>query len=114
MLNEDYMDGMQDEVFERDVLSDVTEIIEWLKENKPVNESEANELIRLIVDWDTYDDAGGDRYRAMRWKNELLICTGEEVLSLDQDRMRDYMLDLLDGLKEELKTTERHAVGVAA
>ncbi|MCX7308933.1 MAG: hypothetical protein NTZ72_13730 [Afipia sp.] len=115
MLNGFYGDGIDEEYqdyVEVDLLSEVTEVVEWLKENKPSNEDEMNELIRLIVDWDIQDDVEGDRYRSMRWKNELMICTGEDVLSLDET-MRQYMLDLLDGLKEELNTMERHAAEVA-
>lgn len=115
MLNGFYRDGIDEEYqecFEGDLLSEVTEVVEWLKENKPSNEYEVDELIRLIVDWDIQDDVEGDRYRSMRWKNELTICTDENVLSLDET-MRQYMLDLLDGLKEELNVTERHAAEVA-
>lgn len=113
MLTDNYSDEIQEENFEQDVLADVTAVVDWLEENKPTNESELNELIELIVNWKVDSDAYGDRYGIKRWNDVMFAFGGGPILVLQRDEMHEYMLDLLDGLREEV-AVECHAVGVAA
>ena len=98
MLNENYWNDVEDE-FDGGILDDVTEVVDWLQDNKPRNENELHELMDLL---ETNEDRHGDRYRVKQLDDVTLVSSEGDTLALHRIEMRDYMLDLLDGLRDEM------------
>lgn len=114
MLNQNYMDEIQEVNIDREELANVNAMVVWLKENKPVDEIELQELIDLVSNSDSDADVYGDRYGIRSSHGSMFIFGGGRILIIKGDLLRCYMLDLLDGLKEEFNEAEDYAVGVAA
>jgi len=114
MLNENYIDEVQEENIDREALANVNAIVVWLKDNKPTDEIELQELIDLVSNSDSDADVYGDRYGIRSSYGSMFIFGGGRTLVIKSDLLRCYMLDLLDGLKEEFNEAGDYAVGVAA
>lgn len=112
MLNQNYMD--QEENNDREELANVNAVGVWLRENKPTDEIELQELIDLVSNSNSDADVYGDRYGIRNSHDAIFVFGGGRILVIKGDLLRYYMLDLLDGLKEEFNEAGDYAVGVAA
>ncbi len=95
-------------------LSDANEIIEWLKLNQPCNETEIDGLKRMINNFEINDDVSVGDYGIMEVYGQRMIFGPTNTLYIQGNELIEYLLALLDGLKEELCGIEQHEVGFAA
>ena len=98
----------------RGPLSDANEIIEWLKLNRPCKEMEIDGLKRMIINFKMNDDVSVGDYGIREVYGQRMIFGPTNTLYIQGDELIEYLLALLDGLKEELCGIEQHEVGFAA
>ena len=106
-------DGIGDEVT-RGPLSDANEIIEWLKINQPFNEGEIDSLVRMIVEFKMNDDVSIGNYGIREVYRQRMIFGPRNTLYVQGNELVEYLLLLLDGLKDELRMIEQIEIGCAA
>jgi hypothetical protein len=119
LQNELIVDGRWDDELVDDVisspLSDVNAVVEWLKMNQPRSENEIDGLVRMIIEFKIDDDVSIGNYGIREVYGERLIFGPNNMLYIQGDELIGYLLDLLDGLKDELRSIEEHDdVGWAA
>jgi hypothetical protein len=95
-------------------LSDANEIIEWLKVNKPCNEGEVDSLMRMIVEFKMNDDVSVGDYGISEVYGQRMIFGPINMLYVQGNELIEYLLALLDGLREELCGIEQHEIACAA
>ena len=100
-----------DEVVDTEVrgpLSDANEIINWLKMNQPCDESEIDNLIRIIIGFEMDDDVSIGDYGIREVYGERMIFGPRNNLFIQGEELIKYLLDLLVGLKDELGMIEQN------
>jgi hypothetical protein len=95
-------------------LSNVNAIVEWLKMNQPANENEIDGLMRMISEFKINDDVWVGDYGIRDLYGHRMIFGPVNMLYVQGDEMVDYLLGLLDLLREESMVIEQDNVGVAA
>ena len=118
LQNEFGVDGLCNNEIGDDVirgpLSDANEIIEWLKLNRPCEEMEIDGLKRMIINFKMNDDVSVGDYGIREVYGQRMIFGPRNTLYIQGDELIEYLLALLDALKEELCGIEQHEVGFAA
>lgn len=118
LQNEFGVDGLWNNEFVDEVvgspLSDANEIIEWLKLNQPCNETEIDGLKRMIVNFKMNDDVSVGNYGIREVYGQRMIFGPINTLYIQGNELIEYLLALLDGLKEELCGIEQNEIGCAA
>ena len=95
-------------------LSDANTIIDWLKTNRPCSETEIDDLIRMIVGFKTNDDVSIGGYGIKDVYGQRMIFGPMNMLFVQGNEMIEYLLLLLEGLKDELRVVELDEIGCAA
>lgn len=110
LLDELIVDGRWDDEPVDEViscpLSDASAVVEWLKMNQPCNDKEIDDLVRMIVEFKADDDVSIGDYGIREVYGQRLIFGPCNMLYVQGDELIEYLLGLLDGLKDELGLIE--------
>ena len=116
LQNEFDVDGLWNNEIGDDVirapLSDANEIIEWLKWNQPCSETEIDGLKRMIINFKMNDDVSIGDYGIREVYGQRMIFGPINTLYIQGDELIEYLLTLLDGLKEELCASNNMKLGL--
>lgn len=83
-----------------------SDVIEWLKLNGPYEVNEIDSLIKMVMEFKPSDDYSIGYYGIRETWGIRLMCGPRNMLFLTDDTMVEYFLDLLEGMKDEMKVRE--------
>jgi len=82
------------------------DVVEWLKLNKPDDVDEIDALVKMVTEFKPDDEYSVGYYGIRETYGVRLMFGPRNMLFLSDDILVGYFLDLLEGLRDEMKVKE--------